>query len=129
MSERVLAWVQRYERAWRTDGTEKLDELFRQDALYFPQPFADPLRGLAAISKFWEAERESPDESFSMAVEVIADQGQRGVARLEVVYGDPPTRRYRDLWIITFDADDRAAVFEEWPFFPGQPRVAPAGAV
>lgn len=129
MSERVLAWVRRYERAWRTAGTEMLGELFREDALYLPDPFAEPLRGLAAISTFWQAEREGPEETFSLAVEVIADQGPRGVARLEVVYGDPPTRRYRDLWIITFDADGRAAVFEEWPFFPGRPRVAPEGAV
>jgi hypothetical protein len=32
---------------------------------------------------------------------------------------------YRDLWIVTLDAEGRGCVaFEEWPFFPGQERVA-----
>ena len=57
--------------------------------------------------------------------EVVADQGRRGVVRVEVVYGDPPETEYRDLWVITFDDADRATVFEEWPFFPGQPRTEP----
>ena len=66
---------------------------------------------------------------FTLVAEVIAVEGDTGVARLEVSYGDPPTRRYRDLWIVTLGADGRCTAFEEWPFFPGQGRVAPADAL
>lgn len=56
----------------------------------------------------------------------LAVEGDTGVARLEVVYDDPPSARYRDLWILTLATDGRCTAFEEWPFFPDQPRVATA---
>jgi hypothetical protein len=37
------------------------------------------------------------------------------------VYGEPARRTYRDLWVITLDADGRCSAFEEWPFHPDQP--------
>jgi ketosteroid isomerase-like protein len=123
---RVGRWVTGYERAWRTAGTAALAGLFADDAVYLPEPFADPLRGLPAIAEFWEAERDGPDEAFTMRAEVVAEQGDRGVARVHVVYGDPPQREYRDLWVITFDEAGRATVFEEWPFSSGRPRAAAA---
>jgi uncharacterized protein (TIGR02246 family) len=121
---RLAAWVAGYEQAWRTAGTAGLAELFADDAVYLTTPYAEPVRGLAAIEKFWEAERESPDEPFTMTSEVVAEQGDRGVARVEVVYGDPSGQEYLDLWVVTFDDAGRAARFEEWPFFREQPRVA-----
>jgi uncharacterized protein (TIGR02246 family) len=119
---RLVDWIERYERAWRTPSTHLVAELFTDDATYAPDPFAEPLRGLDAIAAFWEAEREGPDEVFTLTSEIVAVDGDNGVARLEVVYGDPPTSRYRDLWLVTLDSDGRARAFEEWPFFPGQPR-------
>lgn len=125
MNGRMRRWVELYERAWRSPGTDLLAELFTRDARYVPDPFAEPIIGLPAIAEFWEAERDGPDETFAMTVEIIAEQADRGVARVEVVYGDPPTRHYRDLWLMTFDPGGRVRAFEEWPFFPGRPRVAP----
>ena len=121
---RVRDWVVRYERAWRTAGTTGLADLFTDDAVYLRDPYAEPIRGLEAVARFWEAERAGPDEVFTLTAEVVADQEDRGVARVEVVYGDPPEQEYRDLWVITFDDAGRARVFEEWPFFPGRPRGA-----
>ena len=65
-----------------------------------------------------------PDEVFVLASEPVAVEGEVGVARIEVRYGDPVARTYRDLWVVTLDAEGRCTAFEEWPFFPGQPRVA-----
>ena len=123
--DRTADWVARYERAWRTAGTADLSELFTDDAVYRADPYAEPLHGLAAIARFWDAERNGPDEVFSLTAEVLAAQGDRAVVRLAVVYGDPPTSEYRDLWVLTFDDTGRARAFEEWPFFPGRARVAP----
>lgn len=47
------------------------------------------------------------------------------MARLEIIYGDPPQRTYRDLWIITLSSDARCRHVEEWPFNLGQARTAP----
>jgi hypothetical protein len=141
--DRVREWVARYERAWRTAGTDGLSALFTDDAVYLRDPYAEPIRGLPAIAEFWEAERDGPDEVFTLTAEVVAEQGDRGVARIEVVYGDLPMdertiasrgadqpqrgralSEYRDLRVITFDDAGRARAFEEWPFFPGRPRAA-----
>jgi hypothetical protein len=120
----LARWIEAYERAWRTAGTEPLRELFAPDARYRAAPFDEPLRGLETIAAFWEAERVRPDEVFVLASEPVAVEGEVGVARIEVRYGDPVARTYRDLWVVTLDAEGRCTAFEEWPFFPGQPRVA-----
>jgi hypothetical protein len=116
----VTAWVQAYERAWRAPGTEQLAELFTPGAIYRQGPYDEPVTGLSAIARMWEAERTGPDEIFSLAFEVVAVDDPTAVVRAEVIYGDPPSAEYRDLWVIKFAPDGRCASFEEWPFWPGQ---------
>jgi len=115
-------WIAGYERAWRTAGTEPLRKLFSEDATYWMSPYEEPLVGLERIGEMWESEREGPDEAFSMASEIVAVDGDVAVVRVDVRYSD---REYRDLWLIRFADDGRAASFEEWPYWPGQPLAAP----
>jgi hypothetical protein len=117
----LARWIQSYERAWRTPGTDALERLFTAQATYRPGPFAQTLAGRAAIAAFWEAERDGPDEPFTMRWEPVAVEGGVGVARVEVAYGGAQARVYRDLWIVTLEAEGRCTAFEEWPFFEGQP--------
>lgn len=124
----LARWLEGYERAWRTAGTAALQELFASGASYSPAPFDPPAVGLAAIAAFWEGEREGPAEEFTLAWEPVALDGATAVARVEVRYGEPVSRLYRDLWIVTFDGDGRCVAFEEWPFWPGQARVADPAA-
>ena len=114
----LAAWVEAYERAWRTAGTDALSELFTADATYSMAPFEDPYRGLGAIRELWEAERQGSDEVFDMTSEVVAVDGDTGVVRVEVAYGEPRRRLYRDLWIVRLDEHGRCFAFEEWPFSP-----------
>jgi SnoaL-like domain len=119
VDRRELAeWLGAYERAWRTAGTESLEELFAPDASYRTAPYEQPYRGMAAISELWERERAGPDEEFEMSAEIVAVEGPVGVARVEVHYGDPPRADYRDLWIVRLDESGRCVEFEEWPFWP-----------
>jgi ketosteroid isomerase-like protein len=111
-------WIALYERLWRTEGTDELSALFSEDAVYLNGPFAEPARGLAALSEFWDRERESADEAFEMTSEIVAVEGDTGVARLEVRYTQPREQLYRDLWIVVLGEDGRCAHFEEWPFWP-----------
>ena len=54
------------ERAWRTAGTELLDELFTEDASYQTAPFHQPHVGIDAYpGELWDGEREGPDEAFA----------------------------------------------------------------
>ncbi|MGH9216041.1 MAG: nuclear transport factor 2 family protein, partial [Acidimicrobiales bacterium] len=109
---------------WRTAGTDGLAELFSPDATYLPSPWRAPVKGLPAIARFWEDEREGPDESFTMAREILAVEDTTAVVRVSVDYdgrGVTPAQRWRDLWVIGFDDDGRCVAFEEWPFAPEQP--------
>lgn len=132
MSDRaaVSAWVEAYERAWRTPGTDGLAELFTPEATYSMAPFQEPHRGLEEIARLWEAEREGPGETFALRSEVVAAEGDTSVVRAEVRYGDPVQREYRDLWIVRLNTDGRCVAFEEWPFWPegsaGGPQQDPA---
>jgi hypothetical protein len=121
----VAGWIEAYERAWRTAGTDSLAGLFSDDATYRMSPYEEPARGLAAIGKLWERERVGPGEQFEMSSEVIAVDGDVAVARVEVGYASGA--EYRDIWIVRFAADGRCREFEEWPFWPGQPISAQGG--
>jgi ketosteroid isomerase-like protein len=114
----LRTWVEAYEQAWRTSGTEGLDTLFAEDATYQTAPFEDPFRGLAAISTMWEEERSDPDEAFALRSEVVAVEGDTGVVRVEVHYGEPASQTYRNLWVVRLNDEGRCTTFEEWPFWP-----------
>ena len=116
----VEKWVADYERIWRTPGTGLLAELFEPAASYLPSPWAQPLEGLEAIARFWEAERVSPDEEFTMSSEVVMVDADRAVVRVMVGYGAQAQRPWRDLWLLRFAEDGRCSSFEEWPFAPDQ---------
>ena len=124
---RLTVWIEAYERAWRTPGTDALAELFTEDATYSTGPYENPHQGLAAIGRMWETERASADEEFEMTSEVVATEGDVAVARVEVRYGYP-RREYRDLWIVRLDASGRCSHFEEWPFWPEGQEGAPAAS-
>ena len=123
--DQLLGWVDGYERAWRTAGTDGLGDLFTDDAEYLTSPYDVPVVGLVAISEMWDEDRNGPDEVFTMSAEIVACQGDTGVARVQVRYGDPLVQEYLDLWVVQFAADGRACRFEEWPFWPTHGR-APA---
>jgi hypothetical protein len=110
------AWIEQYEQAWRTAGTSALVGLFALDATYLTSPWAEPVSGLPALGVFWDAERDGPDEEFTMTAQVVAVDGDTGVARVEVTYGNGD--RWRDLWIVRFGTDGRCVAFEEWPIAP-----------
>ena len=113
----LASWVAGYERAWRAPGTDLLTTLFAADAVYLRSPYAAPVVGLEAIGALWEDERDGPEEVFTMTAEVVAVDGDTGVARVHVVYGSP-WREWRDLWVVRFDGEGRAVHFEEWPIGP-----------
>ncbi|MDQ4105429.1 MAG: nuclear transport factor 2 family protein [Actinomycetota bacterium] len=117
----VTEWVEGYERAWRAAGTGGLDELFSARVQYVPSPWGTAVQGLDDLRRFWEANRDGPDEAFTMTHEVVALEGSTAVVRVAVDYHGADTTRWRDLWVLKFGGDGRCAVFEEWPFTPDQP--------
>jgi ketosteroid isomerase-like protein len=116
----VERWLERYERLWRTPGTDGLADLFHPEAIYLPSPWAEPVTGLDEIAEFWDDERQGADEEFTLSREVVATDGDTAVVRVSVDYGDRKSGRWRDLWVIRLTPDGRCFSFEEWPFAPDQ---------
>ena len=81
----VTAWVEGYERAWRTAGTDALVALFNDDATYSMDPYKSAVVGRDAIDALWDRERAGPDEPFTMTWEFVAVEGDTGVVRVEVI--------------------------------------------
>lgn len=131
-------WIAAYERAWRTPGTDVLAELFTEDASYSTAPYENPHRGLEAIAEMWEEERFGPDEVFEMTSEILAVEGDTGVARVTVDYEEATQterrlhrqqKEYLDLWVVRLNDSGLCSHFEEWPFWPpGQEGAPAAGA-
>jgi hypothetical protein len=117
---RVERWVDGYVQAWRTSGTTALTGLFSADVSYLASPWSEPITGVDALARFWDAERDGPDEGFTFSNEIIALDGRTAVVRVAVDYEDVRAGRWRDLWVIRFDRDGRCDAFEEWPFAPDQ---------
>jgi ketosteroid isomerase-like protein len=120
----VSRWLAGYEAAWRAPGTGHLAAIFTEDASYRQSPYTEPVVGLEAIRRMWDAEREGPDEVFTLAADIVAVDGPTAVVRAEVRYGDPVRQEYRDLWVMRLGEDGRCSWFEEWPYWPEQPRAA-----
>jgi hypothetical protein len=116
----VADWLAGYEGAWRTPGTDALTKLFPPDVSYRPSPWAEPIEGLEALARFWDAERDGPHEEFSLVSDVVAVEGTTAVVRLAVDYLTGTPRSWRDLWVLEFGPDGRCVRFEEWPFAPSQ---------
>ena len=129
MTDRAMVsrWLAGYEAAWRAPGTGQLAEIFTEDASYRLSPYEEPVVGLAAIGSMWDAERDGPDEVFTLATDIVAVDGPTAVVRAEVGYGNPVRREYRDLWMIRLGEDGRCSWFEEWPYWPERPSHMPAG--
>lgn len=122
--EHVARWVAGYEKAWRAPGTTALAGLFTEDASYSHSPYHEPVTGLDAIARMWDAERDGPGEIFTLAAEIIAVDSSTAVVRAEVRYGEPVRQEYRDLWVVRFAGDGRCSWFEEWPYWPERPYTA-----
>jgi hypothetical protein len=98
--------------AWQ-DGAERIHTVVAVDV-----GDVEPHPGTQRQVGGGPAQREGPEEVFAMESEVVAVEGDTGVARLVVRYGDPVRQTYRDLWVVRFDAQGRCLAFEEWPFWP-----------
>lgn len=113
----VANWISHYEHAWRMPGTEELAALFTADATYSQGPYRDPVEGLEAIARMWDAERTGPDEHFTMTSALVALDEEVAVARIEVHYHDTGDE-WQDLWVMRFDDEGLCTAFEEWPIAP-----------
>ena len=117
MEERaVAAWLDGYSQAWGTYDPEEIGALFSTDAVYFYDPFHEPVRGREAIVADWIKDRDDAGtyEGSYRPVLVAGDQAvARGCSRYFNTNGSVQAE-FENLFLLRFDAGGRCAEFREW---------------
>jgi ketosteroid isomerase-like protein len=112
----VAAWLDGYSHAWGTYDEAEIGELFSADAVYFYNPFDEPVRGREEIVASWLEDRDDPAtyEGGYRPVLVAGDQAvARGYSRYLDVNG-AVAEEYDNVFLLRFDADGRCAEYREW---------------
>jgi ketosteroid isomerase-like protein len=112
-------WLDRYERAWRSNDAATVEALFTEDAVYRWRPWdtpADSANGRAQIVEAWLKDPDAPD-SWSLECEPLAVNGDLGVARCIARYAVSANREkpvtYHCIWLVRLDPDGRCSDFTE----------------
>jgi len=111
---RFERWLNSYLAAWVSNDPAEVAALFTEDASYWVGPYAEPWVGREAIVEAWTSGIQSDVEH---AGEVLAIEGDRGIAHWSVKATDPATgvRSEMDgVLLLTFAPDGRCREHREW---------------
>lgn len=109
--EPVVAWIDHYVDAWRSNDAIRIGALFTEDATYAYHPWDDPLRGRDAIVEDWLKEPDQPG-SWEAHYRPLSVDGDRAIVTGETRYVDGET--YSNLFVVDFDGNGRCRAFTEW---------------
>jgi ketosteroid isomerase-like protein len=115
-TQAVAAWLDGYSQAWGTYDPDQIGALFSEDAVYYYDPFSEPVRGRAAIVADWLKDRDEAGtyEGRYRPVLVAGDEAvARGYSRYIDTNGSVRDE-YDNLFLLRFDADGRCAEYREW---------------
>ena len=102
--EPVVAWIDHYVDAWRSNDAIRIGALFTEDATYAYHPWDDPLRGRDAIVEDWLKEPDEPG-SWEAHYRPLSVEGDRAIVTGETRYVDGET--YSNLFVVDFDGNGR----------------------
>ncbi len=112
----VQRWLDAYVAAWRSNEPKDIQPLFADDAVYYPTPYEQPLRGPEAIATAWIAEPDPPD-SWTADYRAIAANGDLGVGEGVTRYqprAGKPEREFANVFVLRFDEQGRCREYMEW---------------
>ena len=112
----VDRWLDAYIAAWKSYDPEEIGALFSTDAVYFYDPFHEPVRGREAIVADWIKDRDDAG-TYEGGYRPVLVAGDKAVARgYSRYFNTNGTVRdeYDNLFLLRFDADGRCAEYREW---------------
>jgi ketosteroid isomerase-like protein len=121
-------WLDRYERAWRSNDLADVADLFSPDAACRWRPWdtpADGADGRAEIVAAWLREPDEPG-SWTLECEPLAVNGSLGIARCVARYAKTDrnaARTYHNIWLVELTDDGRCRDFSE--SFMENPKAPP----
>jgi uncharacterized protein (TIGR02246 family) len=112
----VERWLAAYVAAWRSDDSDRIGDLFTEDATYSPFPWTGAWHGRQAIVDGWLGHRDW-EKRWTFKHEIVAVDGDTAVIRGETHYdatADEPESDFSNMWVVGFGPDGRAREFREW---------------
>ena len=103
--------MERYIRAWGTNGPADIGSLFTEDARYFTAPWREPWKGRDGIVEGWLGRKDEQGD-WRFRWEPVASENDVHVVRGRTDYIGRGT--YQNLWVIRLDPDGRCSEFVEW---------------
>jgi hypothetical protein len=108
----VQAWLDAYVDAWRTYDPEAIGNLFAKDATYTYHPYDEEVvQGREAIVADWLEERDEPG-TWEASYRPVVVEGRRAVAEGTTSYTNGYL--YWNLWVLSFDEENRCTEYVEW---------------
>ena len=115
--EHLQRFLDGYVAAWKQNDPGAAGALFAEDALYYPHPWDEPLRGRAEIERMW-GEETDPPESFEAEYRAEHAAGDRGVGYGISRYADtekfPGGAEFHNVFLLRFDDSGLVTEYREW---------------
>ena len=118
-TRRIEDWIGRYRDAWSTDDPTLVARLFTPNVRYFTAPYAEPLEGIEAVTRYWMGEAEAGID-WTFDHEVAAREDDLFVVRAVTTYPEGTRDAggarevFHNLWLVTLDGEGRAGEFVEF---------------
>jgi uncharacterized protein (TIGR02246 family) len=87
-TQAVAAWLDGYSQAWGTYDPERIGALFSEDAVYYYDPFSDPVQGREAIVADWLKDRDEAG-TYEGRYRPVLVAGDQAVARATAATSTP----------------------------------------
>lgn len=110
MTDTLTAWMTAYRDAWQSNVPADIRALFTEDAVFYKEPFNEPLRGHEAIVAMWLKHQDGTFTS-TFGWKPLSVTDDLSFIQGETDYGSV---KYSNLWVIRLAADGRATEFTEW---------------
>ena len=111
------AWLDGYRRAWEEGDPSKVLTLFAPDAIYEETPFVTPMRGHAALRRYWEEGARDAQRDVAFTYEIYAAEGDIGLCRWHCRFERVSSGERIELdgiFRCVFDPNGKCRHFQEW---------------
>jgi ketosteroid isomerase-like protein len=105
----VTAWVDRYEKAWRSNASVDIAALFTTDAEYLEEPYVTRWSGRDAIVDGWRSRWNWQQGGWSFTWRLVSLQGPVAVVSGVGTYTE--LGRFDNRWTLTFGSAGRCTRF------------------
>ena len=110
------SWLDAYGRAWEARAPEAAAALYASDATYQVTPFAEPMRGRAAILDYWSHVAETEQE-VDFGYRILAVTAQCGIAHWWASFVRVPPgvdTKLDGIFVISLDSQNLCTQLREW---------------